>query len=36
MMSEIERQMTRTPVAWGPLWPWPISNSTRCPSSRLR
>ena len=36
LLCERVRQTTRTPVACGPLLPWPISNSTRCPSSRLR
>jgi hypothetical protein len=27
---------TRTFSAWGPFWPWVMSNSTFCPSSRLR
>ena len=29
-------QTARTPVAWGPLVPWPTSNSTRWFSSRVR
>ena len=28
--------MTLTFSAWGPFWPWVMSNSTFCPSSRLR
>ncbi len=27
---------TLTFSAWGPFWPWVMSNSTFCPSSRLR
>ncbi len=28
--------VTLTFSAWGPFWPWVMSNSTFCPSSRLR
>ena len=28
--------MTLTFSAWGPFWPWVMSSSTFCPSSRLR
>ena len=34
--SERKNQTARTPVAWGPLVPWPTSNSTRWFSSRVR
>jgi hypothetical protein len=32
----VRQPMTLTFSAWGPFWPWVMSNSTFCPSSRLR
>jgi len=32
----IRQLMTLTFSAWGPFWPCVMSNSTFCPSSRLR
>ena len=32
----MRQAMTLTFSAWGPFWPWVMSNSTFCPSSRLR
>ena len=32
----VRQPMTLTFSAWGPFWPWVMSNSTCCPSSRLR
>jgi len=32
----VGQPMTLTLSAWGPFWPWVMSNSTFCPSSRLR
>jgi DNA-binding transcriptional MerR regulator len=32
----VRQAMTLTFSAWGPFWPWVMSSSTFCPSSRLR
>ena len=32
----MRQAMTLTFSAWGPFWPWVMSSSTFCPSSRLR
>ena len=32
----VGQPMTLTFSAWGPFWPWVMSNSTFCPSWRLR
>ena len=32
----VGQPMTLTFSAWGPFWPWVMSNSTCCPSCRLR
>jgi len=32
----VRQPVTLTFSAWGPFWPCVMSNSTRCPSSRLR
>jgi hypothetical protein len=32
----VGQPVTLTFSAWGPFWPWVMSNSTFCPSSRLR
>jgi hypothetical protein len=32
----MRQPMTLTFSAWGPFWPWVMSSSTFCPSSRLR
>src|SRR6478735_3385083 len=35
-LAAMRQAMTLTFSAWGPFWPWVMSNSTFCPSSRLR
>ncbi len=34
--APVDQPTTLTFSAWGPFWPWVMSNSTFCPSSRLR